>query len=808
MTTRSPRFAAGLASAIIALGFVGMPSAAAAWAVGPTSAPAPLAPTEQGVLELAGSLTAAGSLGSGPSDTPIQRSQLAVAAELLPTLEHQEPGERSPRPDAAISSASTALEHRTNLLGAMDEAPALAGLQQQARNLDAAEQVLGAHGDQGGLAEAIEQVRILSSWQSDRLALAETEGPQPPSLASPSEGVDAIAQTHGAAIPASSAEVIEALDELPDPLTSQLRDTLAAFLAFDAATEAAFGDVDPAPPLRQAHPPADTAASATPSLAHGDRGQAAVLDARATLLDEIHQLERVLGATDADALETSGPVRVPGAIALDLAGEASTYTDDYALVIDADGDDTYHNNAGGSNLAGGGCSLEESAGAAALVDLGGDDAFGDPADRRFCGANGGAYTGAGLLVDVGGSDAFFAGSTGTNGGATSAGLGLVVSVGGSDVFDAYSFGTNGGGSEAAGAIVSVGGNDTYEGGSLGSNGAGTGSGVGAIVDTDGSDRYHAGIIGANGAGDGYLLGTGGGFIADLGDHDDVYASSGGNGGGSRKGVGFLFDGGGEDRFLSHAFGTNGGGQSQGVGMLVSADGRDLFDSDYTATNGGASSQGVGFLVNLGGGSTYVASYESEKLIGGGQGVNGGATSGGVGFLLDAGGGSGFEANAWGANGGAHEGGVGLLLAGGGDDAFQADSLGTNGGSSGGDGLLVDVGGDDRYEAGDAGANGGADGDGSGGILDLAGDDTYRAEGGDANGAASDGGLALLLDAAGDDVYRSDSAGNGYADPLSYALLLDGQGTDRYEDSETDCWDCSQVPKGALGAQLDLSEGAP
>ena len=192
---------------------------------------------------------------------------------------------------------------------------------------------------------------------------------------------------------------------------------------------------------------------------------------------------------------------------------------------------------------------------------------------------------------------------------------------------------------------------------------------------------------------------------------------------------------------------------------------------------------AGALLDLAGDDQYVSGRSC--------GVNGGGHFG-SGFLLDAQGADVYAGGHFGVNGGGYGStylagyGMGFLLDVLGDDQYSAQCCGTNGGGYHGVGLLLDVAGNDRYAATSYGANGGASGGlwGLGTLLDVAGDDSYVAEGGGTNG------------------------GVGFALGAFVGLLVDGSGTDTYQDHNGGTGtDNSVVPKGLLGAQVDLTHGA-
>lgn len=295
----------------------------------------------------------------------------------------------------------------------------------------------------------------------------------------PSEAVKALAARYDPGPDAPDGEVSK-LDRLPAPVRGQLADVVAAFSTFDDRTRAAYQD--------------------RPT----DGEVASLLQARTRLLDAVADLDATVPATPSWTGPAPSAIDLCPAVALDLAGDDSTYVDDCALIVDLGGNDTYHNNAGGSGLDtfGDPCGVPLARTAAALVDLGsGDDAYGDPGDPRACGANGGGFFASGFLVDDGGRDVYHASRKGTNGGADFDGTGLLVDAGGDDIYKATRSGTNGGVEFGAhGLLVDAGGADRYNATDRGTNGGGywASGGTGFLVDLAGDDDYLAGTHGTNG----------------------------------------------------------------------------------------------------------------------------------------------------------------------------------------------------------------------------------------------------------------------------------------------------------------------
>jgi hypothetical protein len=443
------------------------------------------------------------------------------------------------------------------------------------------------------LAQRIQQVgpdasaiaAAASSWQAAHLGTTVPAGAPAVRFEAPSQAARALAERHGVADPAGAAL---ALDGLQEPARQALTDLLASFIAFEDATAAAF--------------------AAAPG-AKADLGP--VLAARGRFLDD------ALAFTAAWQRSAAvGPdVDLCPALAVDLLGADTTYTENCAFILDVDGDDVYLNNAGGNHLIGAIAECSFEGGAGALIDVLGNDQY---VSGGNCGVNGGAYTGAGFLLDQSGNDLYRPGSYGVNGGAQTEGLGFLLDQGGDDVYAGGEQGVNGGAYGGAGILLDIGGNDAYSGSDNGVNGAGYFAGLGFLADVDGADTYTAGSQGTNGGG---RLGTG--FLLDVRGDDAYTAGEGGTNGGGALGAGFLMDANGHDTYVAEGGATNGGG-SLGTGFLLDLVGDDSYTATDSATNGGGF-QGSGFLIDLFGNDSYRA---------GSYGVNGGASLTGTGLLFD------------------------------------------------------------------------------------------------------------------------------------------------------------------------------
>lgn len=717
------------------------------------------------------------SLENSSDTTPRAEAQLALARDLRGILTDDSRSRRA----ATLDAASRTLAARQQLVdeGHLNEslAPRLAAEQTKLRGARTLVEV--AEGDQSGQKGSISRASRLAGVGTKVQAarLASDNGPTDPAEVAlpdtpipdhdaPSAAAFAILEARNVEATPEQAADIRGLDELANPTRREVTEVLDAYLAYYTTTQETDGtDVQQ------------------------------IRAAQLQLLDESSDLQAALEAaaapdSDGPASLTSGrsTVNVSGVVYIDLSTEDSTYSTDYMLQVDAGGDDTYNNNAGGAKSTG------NSTDAAALIDLGGTD--------TYAGRNGGGWynrtknpsgpynthspkegEAAGFLLDAGtGDDTYRPMTTGSY---------LDQRWGRNRLTEAKP-------------------------GSLGTNG-GARRGIGFLVDTGGSDTYDAGGMGTNGGGDR----TGVGFLLDGGSGDDTYKSSGGvTNGGSRAGQGFLYDAGGDDSYDANGGGSNGGGAGGIVGVSTQTSGPNvplkhlivditgplpqppqkggfLMDAggtdSYQGSNGGGSFRGIGFLLDAGvGNDTY-------------DGKNGGATRrGATGFLLDTGGSDSYQGGNDGTNGGAVNSGMGFLLDGGtGADTYDATtegrppvrsnlpagSLGTNGGSStNGKGALLDGGGDDSYIAGSVGTNGGA----------------VQREAEEPNNDPRQYGIstALVLDVAGNDTYTAKQAGVNGGAASAVSLLYDNAGTDFYNEYALQCRDCSDVPKGFVGAQVD------
>lgn len=592
-------------------------------------------------------LSTTGVLGISDTDVTVeagpdaQIDNLAFADELRTILgdpDHEDDLEKM------FAVGRTALANRVGLVGSLLPESTGFALEQQQRNLDAAEQLLAL--EEASYESDLHRAVALAKEGAYRQSL--TVGPDwadPIPLEGhmlPSSALIELAARHGVEPTQQEQVRIDELDELDEPLRRALARFVDAFLALETAARIAYTDADIEALERlledvralEHHDVGlddpDALANMEPTPSSGDTLQdmgvdlTLVVPTRNQFLDAILDLNDALTNHGVVTMSSCAPTQVPPVFSIDLVNCDNRYTQDFALLLDAGGDDRYHNNAGGagtpSPTSPTACGFPNVMPTAALVDLGGgNNEYGDPANPKRCGAAGGAAVGVAFLLDAGGDDRYTADRSGTNGGGA-AGAGFLLDAGGNDIYTSGPLGTNGGGILGGGGfLLDAGGDDLYTAGGEGTNGGGIAGGGGFLLDASGNDIYTAGDDGTNGGGN-----FGGvGFLLDA-DGNEIYTAGkyGTNGGAYLGGAGFLLDALGEDTYIADNSGTNGGG-SAGAGLLLDAAGDDTYTADYGGTNGGASA-GSGLLLDASGDDTYTA---------GSGGTNGGGDLG-AGSLLD------------------------------------------------------------------------------------------------------------------------------------------------------------------------------
>ncbi|OYT69431.1 MAG: hypothetical protein CFK49_00940 [Armatimonadetes bacterium JP3_11] len=374
----------------------------------------------------------------------------------------------------------------------------------------------------------------------------------------------------------------------------------------------------------------------------------------------------------------------------------------YLVLLDTGGNDAYY--GGGATLA-----LENAV--SFLIDLAGDDRYGDDTDAsgkplveregrggKSGAAFGGALLGYAMLADLEGDDVYRTQSMGL--GAARFGVAMLLDLQGDDLYDAYAC-AQGAAMAGVGVLVDGAGRDRYT-SFYESQGYGGVKGFGALLDALGDDAYTAhptpvefpspqtaerNVSMAQGAGYGRRA-----------DYLDGRSWAGG--------IGMLVDVQGNDRYTCGVFGQ-GVGYWGGVGMLIDLQGDDVREGVWYV-QGASAHFAIGYLEDRLGNDRYLAAM--NMAMGAGHDFA-------IGYLME------FEGN----------------------DEYNAPNL----------------------------ALGGANANGIGVFVDLAGDDLYQVRGNEANlGRANPIGkgtlrergfaLGLFLDAAGNDSYPPNVAFAGNA----------------------------------------------
>lgn len=282
-----------------------------------------------------------------------------------------------------------------------------------------------------------------------------------------------------------------------------------------------------------------------------------------------------------------------------------------ALIIDPGGDDVYEREA----ALGGSVSV--------IIDLGGNDQYrGEDVAVRSLSA----------LVDVQGDDQY--GLSGPGLGAAVAGASALVDYEGNDTYEARFF-AEGAAALGVAALLDVSGNDRYVVEAFG-QGYGFTGGTGVLWDRAGDDLYTAGglpdawkrgggVAFAQGAaaGDRTPLGGGVGLLRDEAGNDRYEAQMFAQGIGYYYALGLLWDGGGRDVYQAVRY-AQGNGVHQAVGVLHDDSGDDRYELGVGVGQGMGLDMAIGLLLDASGDDAYEA----------GSFAQGAATANGVGLLLD------------------------------------------------------------------------------------------------------------------------------------------------------------------------------
>ena len=315
------------------------------------------------------------------------------------------------------------------------------------------------------------------------------------------------------------------------------------------------------------------------------------------------------------------------------------YGEDADWIIDLDGDDRYHNNAGGC--------LGSKRGVAICIDHSGDDRY-DSKGKMF--VQGAGCLGTGFLVDFEGNDRYSAGHFSQGAGllgvgiiwdregndaysagifcqaAGNFGVGMIVDSAGDDAYSAASIAQGAGTCMGLGLLSDKTGNDTYRSWldrsdkrNLGfrtiglTQGAGLGfrnwpiakrlsayGGIGILSDADGNDHYNA---------PGGFCVQGGSYIMSLGvllDHngDDVYASHMGMGSSVHVAAAILIDSEGDDKYTG-GFRTGGSGADRSPGIFIDYEGNDEYRAGRASFGTSCKHSGYSLFVDYRGEDLYI-----------------------------------------------------------------------------------------------------------------------------------------------------------------------------------------------------------
>ena len=321
-----------------------------------------------------------------------------------------------------------------------------------------------------------------------------------------------------------------------------------------------------------------------------------------------------------------GPVLIGGA-------GPNAYGEPARLVIDLGGDDLYSASIGW------------------VIDLAGNDMYLSSKD----GALGAGVFSAGMILDASGNDVYAGGRVAQ--GAGLFGVGVLWDVSGDDIYSAQEL-AQGAAMFGAGLLVDLAGDDRFAGAKF-NQGFGGPRGLGGLLDVAGRDLYVAGAKHAS----------------SYGTPENYQAFSQGAGMGLRHdaggGVGALWDGAGDDRYLAGNF-AQGMGYYLGLGLLLDDEGDDAYTGSRYA-QGTAAHLAVGALIDRQGNDRYAAKTAANQ---------GAAWDLSIAMLLDCGGDDDYLGGEL-ALGAGEQNAIGLFYEGGGSDRYddRAKAFGYSGAAS-------------------------------------------------------------------------------------------------------------------------------
>ena len=261
-----------------------------------------------------------------------------------------------------------------------------------------------------------------------------------------------------------------------------------------------------------------------------------------------------------------------------------SFSDPISAIVDVAGNDRYSGGSGAFNLC---CGLF---GIGAVFDMSGDDEYSGGQSSIAS-----AWHGSGILVDYEGADEYD--TNVQNGywaqGAARAGLGLLMDLAGDDSYDCLQYSQAFGGTLGIGAIVDVSGSDTYN------------------AEGVYSDPFYTNVAFAQGAANGRRADSG----------------TGGDGRSLAGGIGILVDGGGNDDYWGPVY-VQGCAYWWSLGILEERGGNDTYRC-WEYSMGSAPHMAIGCMVDLSGDDLYNTFDVQEQYR-----YLGHARDGSIGIFLD------------------------------------------------------------------------------------------------------------------------------------------------------------------------------
>ncbi len=301
-----------------------------------------------------------------------------------------------------------------------------------------------------------------------------------------------------------------------------------------------------------------------------------------------------------------------GKIAINFKKEDNVYEERYILIIDADGDDLYKENA----IRAIGFSKFNPFNI--IIDFEGNDTY--TGKRVFSIASG--FLGTGVIFDLQGDDFYKGGYYSIGSGFF--GIGVLFDKGGDDIYQGKVF-SHGSALFGIGVLIDIEGNDTYRLWNYGQGFAST-KGYGLLYDKKGNDSYiaygkfiHHPLLPSEtrSFAQGFSIGwrsyaSGGiGTLIDEEGNDLYYSEVYGQGTSYFYSIGMLLDKKGNDLYSASEY-AQGSGIHLSAGILVDLEGYDDYISRYGPAQGEGHDLSVGILIDKKGDDSYKVS--------GGQGI--------------------------------------------------------------------------------------------------------------------------------------------------------------------------------------------